>query len=85
MLLSEVAENRNAESLKDVEDVEETGHDLGEVTDDVLPTDRCGPARDNIMCHQHVELLVRACFLTEVLGERERDITGNTQFMDFCH
>ena len=44
MLLAEVAEDGDTEALEDVEDVEEAGDDLREVTHHVLPTDRRGPA-----------------------------------------
>ena len=51
LFLSEVAEDRNAESLKYVEDVEEARYDLGEVTDDILPADGRGPTTMNTLCH----------------------------------
>ena len=53
LLLSEVAEDGNAESLKYVEDVEEARYDLGEVTDDVLPADGRGPETVNRVCQRH--------------------------------
>ena len=44
VLLAEVAEDGDAKPLEDVEDVEEAGDDLREVTHHVLPTDRRCPA-----------------------------------------
>ena len=65
LLLSEVTEDGNAESLKYVEDVEQTGYDLGEVTDDILPTDRRSPGiqiQNSLFSSQHI---VHTTFLRE--------------------